>query len=186
MSGVTTETVKSMIIDAGAVFADYGETNERILGATREGASFLIEQEVREIPIDGVRGPLKGGRRVISEHARITANLLEMTPDNLSLALLGSSVDSTTEPDTSIITRENVFPKASEYLKNVALVGRRQDTGQDVIFIIKNPLADGNFELETTDDDEASLEVQFTAHFDPADVTISPWEIRVPTPATGG
>jgi len=179
-SGVSTNTVKRMIIDAGAVYADYGETGERILGATREGASFVIEQDVREIPIDGVRGALKGGRRIIAEHARIVANLLEMTAENFSLALVGSTVDSTTDPALSVITRNNDFPDETQYLTNVALVGRRRDTGQDVIFIIKNVISEGNFEIETTDDDESSLEVTFASHFDPGDLDTSPWEIRIP------
>lgn len=187
-TGITTNTVKRMIIDAGAVFADYGEPGERVLGATREGATFVIEQDVREIPIDGVRGPLKGARRVIEEHARITVNLLEMTAENFSLALLGSTVTQETvdTTDYDIVRRPagGDFPAESAYLTNVALVGRRRDTGQDVIFVLKNALSEGNFEIETTDDDEASLEVTFAAHFDPEDVETSPWEIRVPVEAT--
>mgnify|MGYP003146509261 CR=1 FL=1 len=184
-AGVSTNTTKRMVIDAGAVYADYGETNERVLGATREGASFVIEQDVREMPVDGVRGPLKGGRRIIAEHARITANLLEMTAENFQLALVGSTstLDDTATPSVDVVTRANDFPADSEYLVNVALVGRRQGTDQDVIFIIKNPISEGNFEIETSDDDEATLEVTFAAHFDPADVTTSPWEIRVPVEA---
>jgi len=182
---VSTNTVKRMIIDAGTVIADYEEPDERLLGATREGATFVIEQEVREIPIDGVRGPMKGARRIIEEHARITVNLLEMTAENFSMALIGSTVTTTgTAPtEMSVITRGVGFPGESAYLKNLALVGRRRDTGQDVIFILKNALAEGNFEIETTDDDEASLAVTFAAHFDPSDVETSPWEIRIPTEA---
>jgi len=177
---VSTETVKRMIIDAGAVFADYGEPEERVLGATREGASFIIEQDIRVIPIDGLRGPMKGARRIIDETARITANLLEMTAENFSLALLGSTITTEADPAQKVITRGTAFPDESAYLTNIALVGRRRDTGQDVIFIIRNALSEGNFEIETTDDDEASLEVTFAAHFDPADVETSPWEIRIP------
>lgn len=176
---VSNSTVKRMIVDAGAVFADYGEPGERVLGATRDGSSFMIEQDVREMPIDGARGPVKGARRVVTETAKISANLLEMTASNFQLAITGSSVD-TSDPTVSVITRDNDFPDESAYLKNVALVGRRRDTGQDVIFIIKNALSDGNFSIETEDEDEASLEVTFTAHFDPSDVETSPWEIRVP------
>ena len=178
---VSANTVKRMIIDAGAVYANYGETEERVLGATREGATFTIEQDVREIPIDGVRGPLKGARRIIEENARITVNLLEMTAENFAMALIGSTVTQDAEaPPNDIIQRAIAFPDDSAYMVNVALVGRRRDTGQGVIFILKNAMAEGNFEIETADDDEASLEVTFAAHFDPADVETSPWEIRIP------
>lgn len=184
-TGVSTNTVKRMIIDAGTVIADYEEAGERILGATREGATFIIEQDVRVIPIDGVRGSLKGARRIIDEYARITVSIMEMTAENFSLALIGSAITRIgTDPDEiDTITRGIAFPAESTYLTNVALVGRRRDTGDDVIFIIKNALSEGNFEIETTDDDEASLSVTFAAHFDPADVDVSPWEIRVPVQA---
>ena len=43
--GVTTETVKRLFVDAGAVYVNYDEPDERLLGATRGGNTFTIEQE---------------------------------------------------------------------------------------------------------------------------------------------
>jgi hypothetical protein len=185
MSGISTNTVKSMIIDSGTVYIDYEEIGERLMGATRDGASFVIEQEVREIPIDGVRGPLLGARRIINEHARIMVNLLEMTKENFMDALFGtaSAIDGTDPDGFDVITRSIDFPAESAYKTNVTLIGQRRDTGEDIIFKITNALSEGNFEIETTDDDETSLQVTFAAHFDPADVELSPWEIRIPTQA---
>ena len=55
--GVTKETVKNLFVDAGAIYINFGENDERLLGATREGNNFKIEQEVREMEFDGQRVP---------------------------------------------------------------------------------------------------------------------------------
>lgn len=179
-SGISSNTVKNLVLDAGAVYVNYGTVNEKLLGATRDGASFVVEQEVKEIEIDGVRGPLKGARRVISEHARITCNILEVTSDNMKLALLGTSSVTDVGTGYDTITRSIAYVADSDYLENVALVGDLQGSSNPFICIIKNALADGNLEINTSDEDEASIELQFTAHFDPSAITTSPWEIRIP------
>ena len=181
--GVTTETVKRLFIDAGAVYLNYDEADERLLGATRGGNTFTIEQEVREIEVDGARGPVKGLRRVTSVRAQIVANLLEMTTENLKAALAGATVEENGTHD--IITRKLTI-EDSDYLKNVALVGEISGSQEPVICIVKNALADGNFSISTADKDEAGLEVTFTGHFDPDKMDEEPWEIRFPKIASGG
>lgn len=181
--GITTETVKRLFVDAGAVYLNYDETDERLLGATRGGNTFTIEQEVREIEIDGARGPVKGLRRVVSVRAQIVANLLEMTTENLKAALAGATVEENGTHD--IITRKLTI-KDSDYLKNVALVGEISGSQEPVICIVKNALSDGNFSVNTADKDEAGLEVTFTGHFDPENLDEEPWEIRFPKITTSG
>ena len=181
--GITTETVKRLFVDAGAVYLNYDETDERLLGATRGGNTFTIEQEVREIEVDGARGPVKGLRRVTSVRAQIVANLLEMTTENLKAALAGATVEENGTHD--IITRKLTI-EDSDYLKNVALVGEISGSQEPVICIVKNALSDGNFSVNTADKDEAGLEVTFTGHFDPDKMDEEPWEIRFPKIASGG
>lgn len=176
-TGVTTETTKHFVIDAGAVFVNYGEPDERLLGATSGGNSFTVEQEIRVIEIDGVRGPLKGARRIVSVSPRLTVNLLEMTAENIALALAGSSI--TDETDHDSITREGSIV-AADYVKNVALVGDISGTSDPIVIIVENALSDGEFSIEATDREEATVELQFTGHFDPADLDHEPWEIRFP------
>ena len=45
---------------------------------------------------------------------------------------------------------------------------------------MKNALCDGNFEIGMSDNEESVLKVQFTAHFDPADMDDEPWRIWYP------
>ena len=178
-TGVTVETAKHMILDAGAVYLNYGELDERLFGATREGSEFVVEQTVREIEVDGLRGPTVGFRRVVEEHVRLTVNLLEMTPANVLVALVGSSED-LTDPALSVITR-SLLMSDIEYLTNIALVADYSGSGEPVVIVIKNAIADGNFTLAASDRDETTSEIQFTGHFDPAgDLDASPFEIRFP------
>lgn len=177
-TGVTTETAQHMILDAGAVYINYGLPEERLLGATREGSEFAVEQDIREIEVDGLRGPTKGFRRVIEEHVRLTVNLLEMNTDNVVLALAGSSseVDGTTE----VVTRSLLMSDLS-YVDNIALVADYSGSEDPVVIILKNALADDNFTLSASDREEATTELQFTAHFDPTEsLDESPFEIRFP------
>lgn len=176
-TGITTQTAKRMALDAGAVYVNYDTESERLIGATREGSTFEVEQDVREPEIDGARGPLKGTRRVVEEHARLTVNMLEMTAENIKLALIGASI--TDDTDHEVVTR-NLDMSAVEHVENIALVADYSGSNNPIVIKIKNPLADGNFELEMDDREEGTVEVQFTAHFDPEDLDTSPWEIRVP------
>lgn len=188
LSGVTTETVKRLWFDAGATYIDYGEATERLLGATRGGASFVIEQDVREMPVDGLPGPVKGFRRVIEVRARLTVNILEMTAANFAMILGGAEIADYPEAPAvkthdSVKRSRIILPE--DYLTNVALVGQISGSDDPAIAIIQNALADGNLELTTTDREEPALEVQFTAHFsnDPDEFDFEPWEIRIPIAA---
>ena len=181
---LTRESLRNLVVDAGAVYLNYGEDDERLLGATRGGNAFNVEQDIREIEVDGARGPIIGGRRVVEEHARITANLMEMSPENIKMQLFGAESvveeGDTEDPDVEVITRNIATPGEEAYFKNVALLGTVSGTGEPAVFMLRNVIADGNFELSMEDQNEAATEVQFTAHFDPEALNESPWEIRFP------
>lgn len=185
ISGATTKSASRFVVDAGALYRNYGLADEDPIGATQEGATFTVEQTVREVPVDGFRGPMRGARRVSSEMARISANIMEMTTDNLTEIITGSEVSEHTEAGAGEKTHNEVqrtsdIPKDGDYLQNIALVARVQGSDKPAVFILYDALSDGGLEVETTDENEATLGVQFTAHFDPADPDTSPWAIRFP------
>lgn len=187
--GITTETLENLLIDEGAVFINYGLDSVRLLGATNEGNTFVVEQEVREIPLAGARGPVKGGRRIITVAPKMTVNLQEITTENLLLALPGAeAVDypgSGEEVTHDSITRNRNI-QLTDYVENVALVGEISGSGEPCICIIENALAGGNLELALKDKAEAMLKIEFHGHFDPADLDHEPWEIRYPKRAGSG
>lgn len=257
--GVTAQTIHNIITDAGAVYLNYGlGAPERLLGATEGGSSFLVDREVREIPFDGPRGKLKGGRRIITENASLTVNMKEMSAENLQVALAGSEITAPTEAaiyaeflglgldastesftfneepiigterfyidgvpadwtlgvdytiagtafetladdtltagqelttsyryDTGTAATHDVIISDAEieladYIDNVALVATVTGSGEPVVCLIKNALADENLEMNFTDKEETVVEITFSAHYDPADLALPIYEIRYP------
>lgn len=180
--GLRTETVDHLVVDAGAVYVNLDEPDERLLGATRGGSEFSVEQDVREVEVDGSRGPLKGARRIIESRPTLTTNLLEASEENLLMALPaaeGTPVpDATATTGTSIRRRRNI--QAADYIKNIAIVGRKSGSNEPIVLKIYNALQDGNFTFGTSDRDETVIELTFTGHFDPNDMDVEPWEIINP------
>lgn len=183
-TGLTTNTVNNFLINAGALYMNLGLPDERLLGATRDGVTFTIEQDIAEIEVDGSPGPFMGGRRIIEVRPRIEATVLEMTPENLKLAIAGADTADYTEegataPSHTQLTRNRGIA-VSDYVANIAIVGSVSGSGENFVGIIYNALSDGEFGLETADSGEAGVELTLTGHFDPANMDQEPWEIRIP------
>jgi hypothetical protein len=185
--GITTETTKRFSIDSGAVFLNLGETvGERLLGATRGGNTFTVEQEIKIIEVDGAKGPLKGARRITESSAKIKANILELTTANIMLAISGSTATNWTDPTSTPATNTHDEIRRVrnisdlDYVKNIAIVGKVTGTNENIICMVYNALADEGLELAFEDKEEGILEVTFTAHYDPADLSTEPWGIRFP------
>jgi hypothetical protein len=184
---VTSKTIKNLILDAGVVYVDYGLATERILGATSGGNQFVVEREIREIEVDGVKGKVKGLRRIITENAMMTVNLKEMGTENIKLALSGSTSSSVLGSDGLTKTHDEIRSSGkvadADYKDNIAIVAKISGTDKPIVCIIENALSDGNFEIGVEDKNEAVVPVQFSAHYDPADINKVPYAIRYPVVA---
>lgn len=185
--GITTNTTKRFTIDAGAAYTGFTSFTVpgTLMGATRGGSTVTIEQEIKEMPVDGAHGPMKGARRIITSKASMTVNFIEHTLDNFKRALVGSdSAVYTVSWDE--ITRDMVIA-AADYLADVTLVGEVSGSVNAMAIKLANVIADGNFEMSFADKEEGVLAVTFTAHFDPAllgaaDYT-EPWTLYWPKEA---
>jgi hypothetical protein len=180
--GILTDTYERIVIDSGAVYKNYGETGQILLGATRGGNSFVIETEYRIMEVDGARGPVKGGRRITNVTAKLTANFVEISEDILRLGLAGSS--RAHYPSTGTATHDEITRAltiaASDYLTNIAIVGEVTGSSAAIVCGIKNALGDGNIEISFADKDESVVAVTFTGHFLPSALDSEPWFIRYP------
>jgi GH25 family lysozyme M1 (1,4-beta-N-acetylmuramidase) len=183
-SGVSSQSVERFVIDAGAVYVNLGEVDERLLGATRGGNSFEVEQDIKLIEIDGVRGASKGARRVIESNARIVCNLLELSTQNIMLAIAGATATDYTDPPAVTPSHDQIRRTRNitdiDYVKNVAIVGKISGSDENIICMIYNALSDGGFSLGMEDREEGVLEVTFTAHYDLDNVDEEPWSIMFP------
>jgi hypothetical protein len=180
-NAITSTTAKNMILDAGVVYVNYGETNERILGATEGGNSFTIERDFQEIAVDGAKGKIKGLMRLVAENASLAVNMREFSTANLLAALPGTvkAYFPAVTPTHDSITSTGSLSDSS-YLTNIALVSTVSGSNQPCVIILTNAIADGKFEFKAKDKDAVTLEVTFSATYDPADLDTVPYEIRYP------
>jgi hypothetical protein len=181
--GVTANTFTRFIIDAGAVYKNWGESSEVLLGATRGGNSFKIETELRQMEVDGAIGPVKGGKRITNVVATITANFVEVSK---ALFLLANPAATAADyPATGTKTHDLISRAAdlatTDYITNIAIVGMSTYSSTNFVVVkLLNVLADGNIEIGFNDKDESVLPVTFTAHFDPSLLSQEPWQIYNP------
>lgn len=178
--GVNAATPGRMIFDAGAIYRDYGETDEELIGATRGGATFTVERDDREIEVDGVPGPVMGLRRTIRLTAKIEVTFVELSLQTWVDLTRGTSVSDGTHftitPDDAIV--------AGDFYTNIALVGQVGNESDECALKLLNALTAGEWDVSTNDDDEGELSVTFEAHFDPADIDTVPFEILWPVGAS--
>lgn len=192
--GITSDSYKRLIIDSGAVYKDF--TSQAVpgtlLGATRGGSTFTIEQEIKDMAVDGAKGPVKGGRRITRVNVKLVCNFIEHSADLWQHALPGSEYESdfaTTYPpapvdDTHVEFRRRLEIALSDYITNVVIIGQITGTDQAVVCGLKNGLADGNFEMAFVDNEETGLSVQFTGHFRPDCLDEEPWILWYPEDLT--
>ena len=185
--GITADTFKRLIIDAGAVYTGFTDfaTPGTLMGATRGGSQFALEQEIKDMEVDGARGPTIGSRRITMVKASLTVNFIEHTLDNLKRAIVGSS-SAVSEVNWNEITRDLVIVDG-DFLSNVAILGEVSGDTDALGIVLKNVIADGNFELTFADKEEGVVTMQLTAHFDPTDLgsddDTEPWSLLWPDPA---
>lgn len=170
---LTTAQLQNIIIDTGVVYVNYGEVDEKLLGPCKGGNSFVVEQEFKEVEYDGRRGKTKGFRRIINENAALTVRLMDLSQDNIMLALAGANIDGT----TSAITNGDRTILDTEYLKNIALVGTTTG-GASKVITLYNVLSDNGLTMELVDKDELAVELHFSAHYDPTNLASPIYKIE--------
>lgn len=177
--GYSATTPDNLLIDSGALYKDYGEIGEALISATAGGNSFSVTSKFRDVKVDGVKGVQKGLRFLIDVEINLKANLLEVTTDILKMALMGD-VDITGLEYDVITGRTNILD--TDYLTNIALVGRISGSLKPVIIILKNVLNTDGLKFNTKDDADNVLPITFTAFGDPSTPNVLPYEIRYPKP----
>jgi len=187
--GITAETYERLVIDAGAVYKNYvsAEDPGTLLGATRGGSVFAVETELREMPVDGAKGPVKGDKRIIKVTASLECNFIESTTEIFKRMIPGST--STAFGETHDDITRALALAASDYLTNVVIIGQVSGSEEAVVLMIENAMADGKMSLSLSDNDEAVNKIKFIGHFDPDDLDAEPWLIRFPNdvnPTTEG
>lgn len=189
-TGYTSKTSERYLMDAGAVYKNLtfdeltGEATGDLLGATSGGNELVIEQETREVEVDGVKSRTKGGTILVREDANLTVNLKELTADNITMAIAGAS-----KTASDIEGYDEIKGKGridiEDYTGNVALVARLSGNQKPIIVVLENVLSMEGLTLTTEDDNEAVVALNLGAHYDEDETGVaeSPYTIYWPTEA---
>lgn len=187
-SGFTTETAKSLLLNAGAYFKNFNVgtddfdsavTAGKLIGATKGGGEFSAVPEIRQIEVDGVAGRAKGLETIDSWDIYLKANVLEVKEATIQSGLAASSVDTATNTDYDIITASNNL-EVSDYIDNITWVGTLSGSDKPVIIQIFNALNTEGLKFSTTDKAEATISLTFYAHYTQDDLDTPPFKIYYP------
>lgn len=187
-SGFTTETAKSLLLNAGAYFKNYDVGTDdfdsavaagKLIGATKGGGEFSAVPEIRQIEVDGVAGRAKGLETIDSWDIYLKANVLEVKEATIQSGLAASSVDTSTNKDYDIITASNNL-EVSDYIDNITWVGTLSGSDKPVIIQIFNALNTEGLKFSTTDKAEATISLTFYAHYTQDDLDTPPFKIYYP------
>lgn len=174
-SGLSTLTANNMILDAGEVWFNVGITELETtdwaaaiavggavrVGGTRGGNSFSPGRTIREMPVDGSIGPVKGFNRRATSRPALTVNMLELTVANLERSLAAATKTTTAGGLTKLVGKEIAD---SDYLTNVALATTLKGQAQPFILVVHNALVLEAPEFSFADEDEMVLSVTFVGH----------------------
>lgn len=194
-SGYSKETSKNYVINAATVYTgiEYDEAEGftgTLHGATSGGVTLTIEQEYRDVEIDGTSHmKVKGNKVLESATATVTANMKEITAETIRRSLNGAiAAAAITDAPTGykVVTTKRYLDDA-DYINNIAVVGTLSGTNEPVIAILDNALCTSGLEMATEDNNETVIEQVYEAHasVDQLDADEFPWRILFPTvPAT--
>lgn len=145
------------------------------LGATRGGGSFAFTPTLRDIEVDGKRGAFVGSQVIDDAQIKLSTTIVEMTAENLAIAL-GSADVTTDDKVKTIKIRTALLPK--DYITNIVWVGDLSD-GRFAIIDLQNALNTAGATFSFQDKGEGTIPVEFTAHFKDIDNDYFPVNIVI-------
>lgn len=188
-TGITASTPQRVIVDAGALYRNYGTAQQQLIGATRGGSTFTVEREDRDIEMDGKRGSVMGLKRTITHTARLETTLVEISEATLLDVTRGTSaaVAAEPQPDGAVVGQRRIIPGGDiildDYQDNIALVADMANTTTPIVIMLLNALQDGEWSLTVDDQNEGELSLTYMGHYDAADMDTPPYKILFPTTA---
>lgn len=184
VTAVRPQTFENLQLNAGAVlrnfdvstYTDYStlkealfaavKDNTKALGATRGGGTFTASPTMRSIEADGKRYEFKGSTVIDAWDIKLTATLMEITPDNFALSL--GTAEKTEENSftkgkkTTIKLRTSI--KDGDYIQNLVWFG---NTSKGFVAIaLDNALNSTGVTLTFSDKGEGTIPVEFHAYQD--------------------
>lgn len=188
ITGLTSLTKKNIQLDAGALYKNFvpatdtpATASAKLIGATEGGATLAIVPEVRQIAVDGAKGPTKGFEVIDSWTATLSATIKEVKADTVKLALGAATVTTSTSPaDYDKIVPDADFDD-TDYLTNITWIGKIIGSSNPCMIVLKNALCLNGFNMSAADKAEGTFDIVLTAHYDVASLDEVPVEFYLPT-----
>lgn len=187
--GITSETIKNMILGAGVIYKNLTYTatgtpgwSGMVLGATSGGIKFNYESQWLDVEVDGATVLVKGvSKQKVGESATLEGQMTELTEDVLVNAL--HLVKGTSEDTDYVkyVTKENITE--DDYLENISYVGTLSN-GTNVIIIMPNAICTEAFEIETKNATQTTFAVKFECTADLEKDQLNKLDLQIYYPAT--
>lgn len=191
--GITSETVKKMLLGAGVIYKNLkytagtgdaaGSWSGTVLGATSGGITYHHEIQWLEVEVDGATVLVKGvSRQKVGESAYLEGAMTEITADILKTAL--HMVEATSEDSayTKYVSKENIN-ETDDYLENIAYVGTLSN-GKNVIIILPNAICLEAFEINPQNANQTTFNVRFECTADLENDTLNKLDVAIYYPTT--
>lgn len=193
-TGYTSTTSKTYVINAATVFTGVtydsvgGAFTGTLHGATSGGVKLTIEQNYRDIDVDGTSHmKVKGNKVMESATAMVVTNIKEITAETIQKSLNGKleTADAADAPTGYKVITTKRFVEDADYTNNMAVVGTLSGTNEPIIAILDNVLCTSGLDLGTEDNNEAVIEQTYEAHASVEQLQADefPWRILYPTVA---
>ena len=191
-TGYSNTTSKNYLINAATIYTGVkyddvaGDFTGTLHGATSGGVTLTVEQSYRDVEIDGTSHmKVKGNKVLESATATVTANMKELTAENIRKSLNGTIREAAVgeaQVGYQVIETKR-YLEDGDYIENMAIVGTLSGTDKPVIAILDNAISTGGLELGTEDNNEAVVEQTYEAHatVEQLDADQYPWRILFPT-----
>ncbi|HDR7670007.1 hypothetical protein ABEX67_19475 [Bacillus wiedmannii] len=181
INGVREGTTDNFVIGPGVIYKNFKSIKDlgEMVGATTGGTKVGFDREYYDADIDGVLGKLVRGKWLLKDEPHVEVTLVELTKENLQLALPGMTVDSTTEKDYDVLTPSNDIPDSNYH--DIALIGMISGSESPVIFVIRNAMVVSSIEVDLKDGKgTVGLKCKFIGHYSELAPTTPPYSIYLP------
>ncbi len=150
------------------------------IGATKDGAKASIMPEYTDIEVDGVFVKMEGLTQKTGEKGTIEAVVLDITPDNIKLAVNGEihyTESDSGSTDTNVRTKS--WLNGGDYILNLALVANKIGSDDKVIVWFKKALCTSGFEIDSKNKSVAGNKYTFEAYAPQSDENVDTLEIEI-------
>ena len=154
----STQITKATTAQDFAKILETARQDNKSLGATTGGGTFVATPTVRQIEADGMTYPVIGSTVFDAWEIRLTTTLKEVTWENMKRALATAEED---EETGAILISSNLTPE--HYIPTLGWAGRLGD-GRLMYIELQNALNTVGMTLTMNNEGEGTVDVEFHGH----------------------